>query len=159
MIGVGGGVLTNQYVHLQGSVYRIPSIALHVVAVVTNTAPIGVTRGPGFAEAINIVERLIDEAARQTGIDRAELRRRNMVPPQAMPMTNAFGFQVDSGHIAESLDLALKRAPIDTGFAARRRAERGAGRLRGLGFAYHIKRARADRRTRMSMCVRRPTAR
>ncbi|TAJ83484.1 xanthine dehydrogenase family protein molybdopterin-binding subunit [Reyranella sp.] len=138
MIGVGGGVLTNQYVHLQGSVYRIPSIALHVVAVVTNTAPIGVTRGPGFAEAINVVERLIDEAARQTGIDRAELRRRNMVPPQAMPMTNAFGFQVDSGHFAESLDAALSRADR-AGFIERRTESAARGRLRGLGFAYHIK--------------------
>ena len=138
MIGVGGSLLSNQYIHLQGSVYRIPAIALRVTAVVTNTAPIGVTRGPGFAEAINIVERLIDAAARQTGIDRAELRRRNMVPPEAMPMTNALGFQVDSGHFAEALDLALHRADC-TGFAERRRDSEARGRLRGLGFAYHIK--------------------
>lgn len=138
MIGVGGSLLTYQYIHLQGSVYRIPSIALQVAAVVTNTAPIGVTRGPGFAEAINVVERLIDEAARQMGIDRAELRRRNMVPPQAMPMTNAFGFQVDSGRFAESLDLALTRADR-TGFGERRAQSEARGRLRGLGFAYHIK--------------------
>ncbi|HQS18268.1 xanthine dehydrogenase family protein molybdopterin-binding subunit [Reyranella sp.] len=138
MAGAGGGVQTYQYIHLQGSVYRIPAIALHVVAVVTNTAPIGVTRGPGFAEAINIVERLIDAAARQTGFDRADLRRWNMVPPEAMPMTNAFGFEVDSGHFAESLDLALVRADC-AGFEARRRDSEGRGRLRGLGFAYHIK--------------------
>ncbi|MBR2813614.1 MAG: xanthine dehydrogenase family protein molybdopterin-binding subunit [Reyranella sp.] len=138
MIGVGGSLLSNQYIHLQGSVYRIPAIALRVTAVVTNTAPIGVTRGPGFAEAINIVERLIDAAARQTGIDRAELRRRNMVPPEAMPMTNALGFQVDSGHFAKALDLALHRADC-TGFAERRRDSEARGRLRGLGFAYHIK--------------------
>ncbi|HTB36308.1 MAG TPA: molybdopterin cofactor-binding domain-containing protein, partial [Reyranella sp.] len=60
MAGAGGGVQTYQYVHLQGTVYRIPSIALHVVAVLSNTAPIGVTRGPGFAETVNILERLID---------------------------------------------------------------------------------------------------
>ena len=138
MAGAGGGVQTFQYIHLQGSVYRIPSIALHVVAVVTNTAPIGVTRGPGFAEAINVVERLIDAAARQTGFDRADLRRSNMVPPEAMPMTNAFGFEVDSGHFAESLDLALVRADR-AGFEARRRESEQRGRLRGLGFAYHIK--------------------
>ena len=138
MAGAGGGVQTYQYIHLQGSVYRIPSIALHVVAVVTNTAPIGVTRGPGFAEAINIVERLIDAAANQTGFDRADLRRWNMVPSEAMPMTNAFGFEVDSGHFAESLDLALVRADR-AGFEARRRESEGRGRLRGLGFAYHIK--------------------
>jgi carbon-monoxide dehydrogenase large subunit len=138
MAGAGGGVQTNQYIHLQGSVYRIPAIALHVVAVVTNTAPIGVTRGPGFAEAINIVERLIDAAARKTGIDAADLRRRNMVPPEAMPMTNAFGFQIDSGHFAESLDHALMRADR-AGFAERRRDSEARGRLRGLGFAYHVK--------------------
>lgn len=138
MAGAGGGVQTYQYIHLQGSVYRIPAIALHVVAVVTNTAPIGVTRGPGFAEAINIVERLIDAAAERTGFDRADLRRWNMVPPEAMPMTNSFGFEVDSGHFAESLDRALDRADR-AGFEARRRDSEGRGRLRGLGFAYHIK--------------------
>lgn len=138
MAGAGGGVQTYQYIHLQGSVYRIPAIALHVSAVVTNTAPIGVTRGPGFAEAINIIERLVDAAARKTGIDAAELRRRNMVPPEAMPMTNAFGFQVDSGRFAESLDRALARADR-AGFAERRRQSGARGRLRGLGFAYHIK--------------------
>ncbi len=138
MAGAGGGVQTYQYIHLQGSVYRMPAIALHVVAVVTNTAPIGVTRGPGFAEAINIVERLIDAAAERTGFDRADLRRWNMVPPEAMPMTNSFGFEVDSGHFAESLDLALVRADR-AGFEARRRDSEGRGRLRGLGFAYHIK--------------------
>ncbi|MFN4016390.1 MAG: xanthine dehydrogenase family protein molybdopterin-binding subunit [Reyranella sp.] len=138
MAGAGGGVQTFQYIHLQGSVYRIPSIALHVVAVVTNTAPIGVTRGPGFAEAINIVERLIDAAAERTGFDRAELRRWNMVPAEAMPMTNAFGFEVDSGRFAESLDRALVRADR-AGFEARRNESAQRGRLRGLGFAYHIK--------------------
>jgi len=60
-----GGVQTFQYVHLPGTVYRIPAIELQVSAVLTNTAPVGVTRGPGFAEAVNIIERLIDKAARQ----------------------------------------------------------------------------------------------
>jgi aerobic carbon-monoxide dehydrogenase large subunit len=138
MAGAGGGVQTYQYIHLQGTVYRLPAIALRVVAVLSNTAPIGVTRGPGFAEAVNILERLIDAAARQTGIDRAALRRRNMVPPQDMPMTNAFGFAVDSGRFAETLDKALARADV-AGFAARRHESAAAGRLRGLGFAYHIK--------------------
>ena len=138
MAGAGGGLQTYQYIHLQGSVYRLPAIALHVGAVLTNTAPIGVTRGPGFAEAINAIERLADRAARKLGIDRAELRRRNMVPPEAMPMTNAFGFSVDSGAFPQTLDAALARADV-AGFAARRRASESAGRLRGLGFAYHVK--------------------
>ncbi|MCA0301774.1 MAG: xanthine dehydrogenase family protein molybdopterin-binding subunit [Proteobacteria bacterium] len=138
MAGAGGGLQTYQYIHLQGSVYRIPVIALRVGAVLTNTAPIGVTRGPGFAEAINAIERLADRAAREIGLDRAELRRRNMVPADAMPMTNAFGFAVDSGAFPQTLDAALARADL-AGFTGRRRASEAAGKLRGLGFAYHVK--------------------
>ena len=138
MAGAGGGVQTYQYVHLQGTVYRIPSIALHVVAALTNTAPIGVTRGPGFAEAVNILERLIDAAALQAGFDRIELRRRNIVPGHEMPLINAFGFQVDSGAFGDTLDKALARADL-AGFADRRRDSERRGRLRGLGVAYHIK--------------------
>ncbi len=138
MSGGAGGLQTFQYIHLPGTVYAIPCIDLHIRAVLTNIAPIGVTRGPGFAEANNIIERLIDAAARQCGFDPAELRRRNMVPPAAMPMTNAVGQMVDSGRFAETLDLALSRADI-AGFPARRAASAARGMLRGLGFAYHIK--------------------
>jgi aerobic carbon-monoxide dehydrogenase large subunit len=133
-----GGVQTFQYVHLPGTVYRIPAIDLQISAALTNTAPIGVTRGPGFAEAVNIIERLIDAAAQQCGFDRAELRRRNMVPVEAMPMTNAFGNTVDSGAFAATFDRALAAADI-AGFPARRKASEARGFLRGLGFAYHIK--------------------
>jgi carbon-monoxide dehydrogenase large subunit len=138
MAGAGGGVQTYQYVHLQGTVYRIPSIALHVVAALTNTAPIGVTRGPGFAETVNILERLIDAAALQAGFDRFELRRRNIVPGHEMPMTNAFGFQVDSGAFDDTLEKALAYADL-MGFADRRRDSERRGYLRGIGVAYHIK--------------------
>jgi carbon-monoxide dehydrogenase large subunit len=133
-----GGVQTFQYIHLPGTVYRVPAIELQVSAVLTNTAPIGVTRGPGFAEAVNIIERLIDKAARQCGFDRAELRRINMVPPEAMPMTNAFGNTVDSGAFAQTFNRALAAADVE-GFPARHRESEARGFLRGLGFAYHIK--------------------
>ncbi|MGC2202658.1 MAG: xanthine dehydrogenase family protein molybdopterin-binding subunit [Stellaceae bacterium] len=133
-----GGVQTFQYVHLPGTVYRIPAIALQIGAVLSNTAPIGVTRGPGFAEAVNIIERLIDKAARQCRLDRAELRRRNMVPAAAMPMTNVFGNTVDSGSFAETFDRALAAADVE-GFPARRERSEARGSWRGLGFAYHIK--------------------
>jgi len=133
-----GGVQTYQYIHLPGTVYRIPAIALRIAAVFTNTTPVGVTRGPGFAEAVNIIERLIDVAARRCGFDRAELRRRNMVPRSAMPMTNAFSQTVDSGAFPETFDRALAEADVG-GFGERRRATEAHGRLRGLGFAYHIK--------------------
>ncbi|HEY3910865.1 MAG TPA: xanthine dehydrogenase family protein molybdopterin-binding subunit [Stellaceae bacterium] len=138
MAGGAGAVQTNQYVHLPGTVYAIPAIALHIKAVLSNTTPIGVTRGPGFAETVNIIERLIDAAARQCGFDRAELRRRNFVPATAMPLTNAFGFTVDSGDFPATFDRALVVADV-AGFPARRTASEARGMLRGLGFAYHIK--------------------
>ena len=133
-----GGVQSYQYLHLPGTVYSIPAIALRVAGVLTNTAPIGVTRGPGFAEAVNIIERLIDKAARQGGFDRAQLRRLNMVPSSAMPMTNVFGQKVDSGTFPETFDRALTEADV-SGFAVRRRDSETRGLLRGLGYAYHIK--------------------
>jgi carbon-monoxide dehydrogenase large subunit len=133
-----GGVQTFQYVHLPGTVYRIPAVALQVAGVLTNTAPIGVTRGPGFAEAVNIIERLIDRAALQCGFDRGELRRINLVPAAAMPVTNAFGNKIDSGAFPDTFDRALARADA-AGFAARRSESEAKGLLRGLGFAYHIK--------------------
>jgi len=138
LAAVGGGVPTYQFLHLQGTVYRIPSIALRVQAVLTNTAPIGVMRGPGFAEAVNIIERLIDTAALQCGFDRVEIRRMNMVPASDMPMTNSLGFQVDSGAFPETLAKALDFADV-SGFAERRRQSEARGLRRGLGFAYHIK--------------------
>ncbi|MGH7063088.1 MAG: xanthine dehydrogenase family protein molybdopterin-binding subunit [Stellaceae bacterium] len=138
LAGSAGGVQTFQYAFLPGTVYRIPAIELNITAVLTNTAPIGVSRGPGYAEAVNIIERLIDQAARECGFDRARLRHINMVPAAAMPLKNAFGNMVDSGAFADTFDRALTRADVE-GFAARRRASEARGRLRGLGFAYHIK--------------------
>jgi carbon-monoxide dehydrogenase large subunit len=136
MAGGAGGVQTNQYPHLQGTVYTLPAIALRVRAVLTNTTPIGVTRGPGFGEAVNIMERLIDAAARQCGFDRIELRRRNFVT--TTPMTNAFNFVVDSGDFRSAFDAAVTNADL-TGFTARRTASETNGKRRGVGMACHIK--------------------
>ena len=136
MAGGSGGVQTNQYPHLQGTIYQLPAIALHVRAVLTNTTPIGVTRGPGFGEAVNIMERLIDAAAKQCGFDRIELRRRNFV--RAMPMTNALNFVVDSGDFRAHFDAAVANADLN-GFPSRRAASETAGRRRGFGLACHIK--------------------
>jgi carbon-monoxide dehydrogenase large subunit len=138
MAGGAGAVQTNQYVHLAGTVYAIPAIALRIRAVLSNTTPIGVTRGPGFAEAVNIIERLIDAASRQCGFDRMALRRHNFVPASAMPLTNVFGFRVDSGDFPATFDRAMAAADV-AGFAARRLGSEARGVLRGLGFAYHIK--------------------
>ncbi|HTQ35079.1 MAG TPA: molybdopterin cofactor-binding domain-containing protein, partial [Stellaceae bacterium] len=138
LAGSSAAVQTFQYAFLPGTVYAIPAIDLRVVGAFTNTAPIGVLRGPGYAEANNIIERLIDAAARQGSFDRFELRRRNFVPTQAMPMVNAVGNQVDSGAFPETFEHALAAADA-TGFAARRALSESRGRLRGMGLAYHIK--------------------
>jgi aerobic carbon-monoxide dehydrogenase large subunit len=135
MCGGAGSLQTFQYPHLQGGIYAIPHIGLRIRTVMTNATPIGVTRGPGFAEAINVIERLIDAAARQCGFDRATLRRRNMA---RAPMTNALGYAVDSGAFAETFNKAIAAADLP-GFAARRRDSETRGLLRGLGFACHIK--------------------
>jgi aerobic carbon-monoxide dehydrogenase large subunit len=135
MCGGAGGLQTFQYPHLQGGIYAIPHIGLRIRTVVTNTTPVGVTRGPGFAEAINIIERLIDTAARQCGFDRATLRRQNMA---TAPTTNALGYAIDSGDFRGSFDQALAAADLP-GFAARRAESEAKGRSRGLGFACHIK--------------------
>ncbi len=109
MCGGAGSLQTFQYPHLQGGIYNIPCVGLRIRTVLTNTTPIGVTRGPGFAEAINVIERLIDAAARQCGFDRATLRRHNI---SRAPMTNALGYVVDSGAFAETFDHALAAADL-----------------------------------------------
>jgi carbon-monoxide dehydrogenase large subunit len=136
MAGGAGGVQTNQYPHLQGSVYDVPAIGLRVRAVLTNTTPIGVTRGPGFGEAVNIMERLIDAAAKQCGFDRVDLRRRNFVA--TTPMTNALNFTVDSGDFRNIFDTAVLNAGLSD-FPARRRTSEANGKRRGIGLACHIK--------------------
>ncbi len=136
MAGGAGAVQTNQYPHLQGTVYEVPAIALHVRAALTNTTPTGVTRGPGFGEAVNIMERLIDAAAAQCGFNRIELRRRNFV--NATPMTNALKFTVDSGDFRAHFEAALANADL-AGFAVRRQLSEAGGKRRGIGLACHIK--------------------
>ena len=135
MCGGAGSLQAFQYPHLQGGIYDIPAVGLRIRTVLTNTAPVGVVRGPGFAEAINIIERLIDAAARQCGFDRASLRRQNMA---RAPMTNALGYDVDSGDFRGCFDQALISADLP-GFAARRAESETKGLRRGLGFACHIK--------------------
>jgi carbon-monoxide dehydrogenase large subunit len=93
---------------------------------------------PGYAEAVNIIERLIDKAARQWGFDRAELRRINLVPGSAMPMRNALGNQVNSGDFPAAFAKALARAEV-AGFTSRQQESTARGLLRGLGLACHIK--------------------
>ncbi|MGE0744272.1 MAG: xanthine dehydrogenase family protein molybdopterin-binding subunit [Rhodospirillales bacterium] len=117
------------------SVYATPAIHFAMTAVFTNTTPVNVYRGVGRAEAIYIMERLIDRAAAATGIDRAALRRRNLVPASAMPYTTPTGAVYDCGDFARNQDRAVALADV-AGFAARRAAAGKCGRLRGLGIVH-----------------------
>ena len=96
------------------------------------------TRGPGFAEAIDVIERLIDKAARETKHNRYDLRRRNLVPPDAMPWRNAAGTVIDSGNFPRCFEATIANIEAAS-FAARRAQTETNGQLRGLGIACHIK--------------------
>jgi len=118
-------------------VYRIPVLHNRIRGVFTNMAPVNAYRGAGRPEAIYVVERLIDRAARELGIDRAELRRRNYISSDAMPFTTPMGVAYDSGEFEKCMDMAL-RAADRQGFAARRREAEACGQLRGLGVGHYI---------------------
>ena len=121
-------------------VYRTPAIHADVTAVYTHTNPVRPYRGNGRPEAAYVIERLVDLAADETGIDPAELRRRNLIPPDAMPFRTGLTFTYDCGEFEKILDAGLRRADV-AGFAARRAESRRRGKLRGLGLSYSIERA------------------
>lgn len=119
---------------VQTSVYDIKTIDFHFKGVLTNTAPIGAYRGAGRPEAIFIIERLMDEAARQIGLDRIELRRRNFIGPNQMPYTNPMAQVYDSGKFEQVMNQALALANW-ADFDAREAASKQRGKFRGLGIA------------------------
>jgi aerobic carbon-monoxide dehydrogenase large subunit len=111
-------------------VYHVPVIDFHLSAVLTHTAPTGPYRGAGRPEAVYIMERLMDAAARQTGIAPDDLRRRNFIQPQQMPYTNPMAQTYDSGQFERVLDQGLAIGDW-AGYAARAAASRANGKLRG----------------------------
>jgi carbon-monoxide dehydrogenase large subunit len=123
-------------------VYRTPSVRAEVTAVYTNTNPVRAYRGNGRPEAAYVIERMVDEAAAELGIDPIELRRRNTIPPEAMPFKSGLTFTYDCGEFARNLDMALKLADA-AGFEHRRAAARSRGKLRGIGLSNTIERAAA----------------
>ncbi len=123
-------------------VYRTPAIYADVTAVYTNTNPMRAYRGNGRPEAAYVIERMVELAADELGIDPIELRRRNMIPPEAMPFKSGLTFTYDCGEFAKSLDMALDLADF-AGFEERRAAARGRGKLRGFGVSNTIERAAA----------------
>ena len=119
------------------SVYHIPAVHFRGHAVLTNTAPTAVYRSAGRPEAIYMIERLIELAADAHGFDRVELRRRNLIPPDAMPYTNGVGATYDSGDYKAAMDRALDEADW-AGFPARRTESAARGLCRGIAVANYI---------------------
>jgi carbon-monoxide dehydrogenase large subunit len=117
------------------SVYRIPFLEVSTKVCVTNTTPVSAYRGAGRPEANYYTERLIDEAAREMGIDRYELRRRNHVPREAIPYKAASGMTYDSGDFGAVFGKALK---FTEGFEKRRAESKARGKLRGLGLGSYL---------------------
>jgi len=117
--------------------YAIPAAYCEVRGVFTNTLPLDAYRGAGRPEAAFVIERIVEQAARDLGHDPAAIRRRNFVPPQAFPYLNAFGSEYDSGNFAAALDKALQLGDY-AGFEARRAESKQAGKLRGIGMSSYI---------------------
>jgi carbon-monoxide dehydrogenase large subunit len=138
--GSGAGTNVTNASFMAAGAYVVPAIYGRLRLAVTNTVPITAYRGAGRPDMAYCVERLVDEAARQTGFDRLALRRRNFIPPDAFPYritTAPMPNQYDSADFAALLDAALAEADWD-GFPARRAEADARGRLRGIGCAVFI---------------------
>jgi carbon-monoxide dehydrogenase large subunit len=121
-------------------VYDIPAAHVAVTCVHSNTNPTAPYRGAGRPEATYVIERMMDEAARELGIEPTELRRRNMIASDAMPLKTALGLTYDCGAFVENQEAVLKMADY-AGFAARKAESKALGKLRGIGVANPIERA------------------
>jgi aerobic carbon-monoxide dehydrogenase large subunit len=119
------------------SVYRVPVVDYHVKAVLTNTMATGAYRGAGRPEANYLMERLMETAARQTGIDRVELRRRNLLRSDELPYKTHVGEVYDTGDFARVLDGALALGDW-SGFEERKKQSAKRGRLRGRGVSVYL---------------------
>jgi len=118
-------------------VYKIPLLEVSTKVCFTNTSPVSAYRGAGRPEANMYMERLVDEAARQMGIDRFELRRRNHLQPSDIPYKNAAQMTVDSGDFGAVFERALKAGDVEN-FLRRKLESKARGKLRGLGVGSYM---------------------
>lgn len=130
-------VPTYLYATLLAGVYTTPAIYAEVKAVFTNTVPVDAYRGAGRPEATFLLERLVDIAALELGMDRVEIRRRNFIPKDAFPYQTPVALQYDSGDYHRTLDEALQASGWHT-FEQRRAEAARRGKLRGIGVSTYI---------------------
>jgi carbon-monoxide dehydrogenase large subunit len=144
-LGKGSGLITG--------CYDIPAASLRARAVFTNTMPTNAYRSSGRPEVIYAIERLIDTAAGELGLDRVRLRRRNLVRPRQMPYTNAVGSEYDSGTYEANMDLAMRLADWE-GVKTRRRDAKRRGKLHGIGLANYVESSIGSPRERTDIIVK-----
>ena len=130
-------VPTYLYGTLMAGQYKTPAIYVEVRALFTNTALVDAYRGAGRPEATYVVERLVETAARELSMDRAEIRRRNFIQPEDFPYATPVALTYDTGDYEASLDKALQLSDYP-GFAARRAVSEANGNKRGIGFSSYI---------------------
>ena len=128
---------TYLYATLLAGLYKTPVIYCNVKAYFTNTVPVDAYRGAGRPEACYLIERLVEQAARETGIDKTEIRRKNFIAVAEMPYQTPVALEYDSGDFIKNLEDGLKAADYD-GFAARRAESEKNGKIRGVGLATYI---------------------
>lgn len=142
-IGIpGANIQTNNFARCLPGMYAIPRIDVGVQCVFTNTVPTGPYRGAGRPEANYALERLVEEAARVTGIDPVKLRQRNLIPQKSIPYKTAVGTTYDSGDFAPIIEKALALAHY-ADFKKRRRESYKRGKLRGIGVSCFLEHAGA----------------
>jgi len=143
----------NKGVEIMSSIYHVPLVHFRARAALTNTLPTRPYRSSGRPEVMFVMERLIDLAAIETGIDRIELRRRNLVPVEMMPYTNPFGMVYDSGEYHDCMEKVLRLGDW-RGFAARRAEAKARGKLRGIGVANYVDTATGAPREKAEITVK-----
>jgi carbon-monoxide dehydrogenase large subunit len=130
-------VPTYLYATLLAGCYTTPAIFANVKAIFTNTVPVDAYRGAGRPEATYLVERIVNKAAKEMGIDPVDIRTRNFIPAEAFPYQTPVALEYDSGDYMATLVSAQKKHNVD-GFAARRAEAEARGKKRGIGYSTYV---------------------
>ena len=130
-------VPTYLYGTLLAGPYSTPAIHCNVRSVFTNTVPVDAVRGAGRPEATYVLERVVDTAARELGLNQDDIRKMNFIPPSAFPYQTPVALQYDSGQYEKTFDIALKMSKFST-FGERKEQSKKNGKLRGIGFSTYL---------------------
>ncbi len=134
---MGAFIPTNAGTHMLSGVYKVPAIYVNVLGVLNNTTPTDAYRGAGRPEAAYLIERVVDVVGQEMGLTPDEVRRRNFIPPEAMPYTTPLGNVYDSGEFQTLMEECMAKSDWAT-FEERRREAAARGKLRGIGMGYYI---------------------